>query len=456
MKPYDADTIVAMATPPGYGGVAIVRVSGELAPVILEKVTGKISTPRYAEYLSFKTLDDEVIDLGIVLYFPKPHSFTGEHVVEFHGHGGPVVQSLLIEQIIAHGARLAEPGEFSKRAFLNDKIDLIQAEAIADLINSASTQAAKSAMRSLQGGFSMEIEKLVQKVLNLRIYVEAAIDFPEEEVDFLSDGVIEGQLSDIQRLLNTILIDAKQGALLREGINVVIAGKPNAGKSSLLNALSGKDSAIVTEVPGTTRDILKEYIAIEGVPMHLYDTAGLRDSDDVVEVEGIKRAKNQIALADLVLFVFDGTEVPSRDINTLLKKYEQNFLKENQHLIIVCNKIDKTGESAEVKKEGNIPLIQLSAKTHLGLLLLKQQIIKTIGLIPEMTGGFIARERHLVALNKAKTSLDTAILQFTMTKAGELLAEDLREIQAFLGCITGQVHSDDLLGMIFSSFCIGK
>ena len=450
------ETIVAIATPPGYGGVGIVRVSGKLAKHIAEKITGKLPPPRYAEYLSFKDNCQQVIDKGLLIFFPNPHSFTGEDVVEFQGHGGPVVLSLLVNEILSLGARLANPGEFSERAFLNDKIDLAQAEAIADLINSASEQAARSAINSLQGVFSERIHSLVDKVLYLRMYVEAAIDFPEEEIDFLSDKVVTDKLNEIEVDLNTLLKEVKQGALLQEGINIVIAGKPNAGKSSLLNLLSGKDSAIVTNIPGTTRDILKEYISIDGVPAHIYDTAGLRDSDDIVEKEGIKRAEKQITLADLVLFVFDGNEYAGRQINEILAHYLQTGLFTDKKIIVVCNKIDLSLEQAQVSAQKQNLLIYLSAKTGEGIDLLRQEILKTVGGQQEVSGSFISRRRHITAIEKAKNGFDRAKIQFYQQQAGELLAEDLREVQSFLGEIIGQITSDELLGKIFSSFCIGK
>jgi len=450
------DTITAIATPPGYGGVGIVRVSGKNAVNILQKITGKLTKPRYAEYLPFKDCNHEIIDTGIVIYFPGPNSFTGEDVVEFQGHGGPVVLELLIQEIIALGARLANPGEFSERAFLNDKIDLAQAEAIADLINSASTHAARSAMRSLQGAFSTAINDIVNQVLHLRMYVEAAIDFPEEEIDFLSDAIVTNYLQAIDEKLTHILSEAKQGALLQEGVNVVIAGKPNAGKSSLLNVLSGRDSAIVTNIPGTTRDVLKEYISIDGVPVHIYDTAGLRNSFDLVEKEGVKRAKAHIDLADLILFVFDGSEFSERTIKEILAHYTEENLLAGKKIIVVCNKIDLTKEKEAVIDENDGILIMLSAKGGEGVGLLKNEILKSIGHEKEASGGFIARRRHLDALARAKRSFDEAKVQFLQKQAGELLAEDLREVQDYLGEITGHITSDALLGEIFSSFCIGK
>ena len=451
-----SDTIVAVATPPGYGGVGIVRISGKLAPQILQSITGKITKPRNAEYLAFNDQENQVIDMGLALYFPAPHSFTGEDVVELQGHGGPVVLELLVKEILALGARLAKPGEFSERAFLNDKIDLAQAEAIADLINSASELAARSAMRSLQGVFSETINQLVEKVLHLRMYVEAAIDFPEEEIDFLGDGIVSAKLNEIEKELKQILDEAKQGALLQEGINIVIAGKPNAGKSSLLNLLSGKDSAIVTDIPGTTRDVLKEYIAIDGVPAHIYDTAGLRDSDDIVEQEGVKRAKKQIELADMILFVFDGAETDLRHCEDILTHYQQDILKQNKHVLVICNKIDKTDESPEVIQQAQFSLIKISAKTGVGLDLLRKQILQTVGIDKEVSGSFIARQRHLTALQDAYQTLVKAKAQFFKKAAGELLAEDLRYVQDYLGNITGQVTNDELLGNIFANFCIGK
>jgi tRNA modification GTPase len=456
MKTYHSDTIAAIATPPGYGGVGIIRVSGSLALNIAQTIIGVIPKPRAAEYHSFKDEQQQIIDKGIVLYFKAPHSFTGEDVIEFQGHGGPVVLDMLLKRIIALGARIAKPGEFSERAYLNDKIDLAQAEAIADLINSHSEHAARGAIRSLEGDFSVMVHQIVEQVTHLRMYVEAAIDFPDEEVDFLTDGVVLTSLNNIIDAVTDLLAKAKQGALLQEGINIVIAGKPNAGKSSLLNRLSGKETAIVTDVPGTTRDILKEYISIGGIPAHIYDTAGLRETDDVVEKEGVKRALKQIQQADIILLVFDGSEFSARTPTKIIAHYQQQQLTENKQVILVCNKIDKTGEAVSVNKHDSMTLIQLSAKTGEGIDSLQQSILAIIGCEPATEGTFIARRRHVQALNLALQRLQAAQIQFEQRVAGDLLAEDLREVQGILGEITGFVTADDLLGRIFSSFCIGK
>ncbi len=446
------DTIAAPATPPGRGGVGIIRVSGPKAAFILQTVTGQLPQPRYATYGTFIDDNGEVIDMGLTIFFPNPHSFTGEDVVEFQGHGGPVVMDRLLRRILALGARLARPGEFSERAFLNDKIDLAQAEAIADLIDSASEQAARCAIRSLQGEFSQQVNQLVEALIRLRMYVEAAIDFPEEEVDFLSDGVITGQLHTIIADLQELLKKAKQGAVLREGLTVVIAGKPNAGKSSLLNQLSGKETAIVTDIPGTTRDLIKEQILLDGIPLHIIDTAGLRDSDDPVEQEGIKRARNEIDKADLLLLIVDITQVHDKSIDDLLDEYGLT----GRNVIVIFNKIDLAAHQVELHKAKHGSQIYISAKQGMGMDLLRQHLINSVGLSQQSEGQFIARRRHLDALNRAYELLRDADTQFSQHRMGELLAEDLRITQQVLSEITGQFTSDDLLGRIFSSFCIGK
>lgn len=437
------DTIVAAATPSGRGGVAIVRVSGALTKTIAESLLGKLPKPRYATFSRFKDPAGYILDEGLALFFPAPHSFTGEDVVELHGHGGPYVVDSLIKNILALGARLARPGEFSERAFLNDKIDLAQAEAIADLIDAASSEAAQSALRSLQGEFSSKIHHLVESVIQLRLYVEAAIDFVEEEIDFLADEQVGKNLKSILTELDVIQSQAKQGTLLREGITAVIAGEPNVGKSSLLNCLSGKESAIVTHIAGTTRDVLREYVTIDGMPMHVIDTAGLRDSDDVVEQEGIRRAKNEIAQADLVLFVVDATVNKPITLTDVLPE-----IPPHAKVITIKNKID-IANSVVVKKED----IAISAKTGVGIDLLKQKIKELVGLQTNTDGIFSARRRHLDALKRAKEYVLSAA---NNNKAGELMAEDLRQAQLALSEITGEFTSDDLLGRIFSSFCIGK
>ena len=435
-------TIVAIATPPGRGGVGIVRVSGPKVAEIAEGIIHKPLKPRYAIVARFFDQDQEPIDEGIVLYFPAPNSFTGEDVLELHGHGGPVVLDRLLKRCMALGARQARPGEFSERAFLNNKIDLAQAEAIADLIDAESTQAAQSALRSLQGGFSKCIAMLVEKLIQLRMYVEAAINFPEEEIDFLADEKISQQLNSIITDLSAVQKTAKQGSLLREGMTVVIAGKPNAGKSSLLNQLSGQESAIVTEIPGTTRDILREYIHIDGLPLHIIDTAGLCESPDIVEKEGIRRAYEAIQSADRVLFMVDCTNHETFDLSEF----------PNAKLSIIYNKIDL--KNAEPRQVNNS--IYLSAKTGAGINLLKEHLKQCVGFQTLTEGQFSARRRHIEALQLAAEHLVNAKVQLEKFHAGELLAEELNLAQRSLGEITGEFHSDDLLGRIFAGFCIGK
>ena len=452
----DKDTIAAQATPPGRGGVGIIRLSGPLSLTIAEQILGYKPTPRYAHYGPFKDASGEQIDLGIALYFPNPHSFTGEDVIEFQGHGGPVIIDMLLSRTLELGARLARPGEFSERAFLNDKMDLTQAEAIADLIDSASTQAAKCALRSLQGAFSKRIDELVESLIHLRIYVEAAIDFPEEEIDFIGDGKVAKELAGIQRNLVAVQKEAKQGAIIREGMNVVIAGRPNAGKSSLLNALSGKDSAIVTNIEGTTRDVLREQIHIDGMPLHIIDTAGLRDSPDEVEQIGIQRAWQEIHKADRILLMVDSKSSASDTDPTQIWPEFVAQLANRDNLTLVRNKVDLTEESVGVTQVNDIPVISLSAKNQDGVEHLTQHLKDVMGYDSTTEGGFIARRRHIEALNKAQDFLNAGSLQLHDFGAGELLAEDLKEAQNALSEITGAFTSDDLLGRIFGSFCIGK
>ena len=446
-----SETIVATATPPGRGGVAIVRVSGPLVKKIADNILGMIPQPRYATYTDFLDYDQSTIDVGIGLFFPAPHSFTGEDVLELHGHGGPAMIDCLLKRIVSLGARFAKPGEFTERAFLNDKMDLVQAEAIADLINASSEQAARSALRSLQGDFSKKINELVTAVIHLRIFVEAAIDFAEEEIDFLADKQITIDLANIIHSLDLILSVAKQGSLLRDGITAVIAGQPNVGKSSLLNSLSGKEVAIVTDIPGTTRDLLREYIVIDGMPVHMIDTAGLRQSDDVVEQEGIRRAKNEIARADIILFVIDASCEKIPELNTFIEN-----IPDQAAIITVRNKIDLLQEPASLVENNNQFLISLSVKSGDGIDLLKNQIKACAGYQTTSANVFSARQRHLDALMRAKTFLLIGQQQLQNQRAGELLAEDLRQAQLALNEITGEFTSDDLLGKIFSSFCIGK
>lgn len=451
-----ADTIVAQATAPGRGGVGIIRISGDQASEVAMAMIGRIPKTRYADYCDFKTADGEVIDQGIALYFKGPNSFTGEDVLELQGHGGQIVLDMLIKRVMeTKGIRIARPGEFSEQAFMNDKLDLTQAEAIADLIDATSEQAAKSALNSLQGEFSAEVHALVEQVTNLRLYVEAAIDFPDEEVDFLSDGKIAGSLNKIITKLDSVKASAKQGSIIREGMKVVIAGRPNAGKSSLLNALAGKESAIVTEVAGTTRDVLREHIHLDGMPLHIIDTAGLRETVDTVEKIGIERAWAEIETADQVLFMVDGTTTNAVDPHEIWPDFIDR-LPNRLGITVVRNKADLTGESLVLTEDHGHPVFRISAKTGLGIEELKQHLKSLMGYQSNLEGGFIARRRHLEALDLASSHLMLGKEQLEVYLAGELLAEELRMTQLALSEITGKFTSDDLLGKIFSSFCIGK
>ncbi len=458
MNDYAKKTIAALATPPGKGGVAIIRVSGALCEQISLSILGQVITPRYAHYLPFYDQTGQALDQGVALFFKGPHSFTGEDVLEFQGHGGPVVMDLLLEAILQAGAILAKPGEFSERAFHNDKLDLAQAEAIADLIDSGSRQAAKSALRSLSGEFSAQINLLVEKVIYLRMYVEAAIDFPDEEIDFLADDKVVNQLTDIIQNLEGLLNNAKQGALLREGMKVVIAGKPNAGKSSLLNVLSGKDSAIVTDIAGTTRDILSEQINIDGLPLHIIDTAGLRVATDKVEQIGIERASKEIEQADRVLLVVDSCEShidASHDLSQQVEQQLKQFIDPTIELppvTLIRNKCDLVGEVPAQTDS----VITLSAKQNLGIDLLKAHLKQAVGYDASESGTFMARRRHIDALKRAETHLQMGYVQLTEMAAGEILAEELKLTQDCLNEVTGEFTADDLLGKIFGSFCIGK
>jgi tRNA modification GTPase len=439
-----ADTIVAAATPPGTGGVGIVRVSGEKAEHIARSLLGSLPEPRTAIYRAFRTVDGQKLDAGLALYFPAPTSFTGESVLELHGHGGPLVISSLVEAVVALGARRAEPGEFSQRAFLNGKLDLVQAEAIADLINAGTTQAARAALRSLSGAFSSTVDALAEQLLRLRMHVEAAIDFPEEEIDFLSDERLLNRLEACARAFTALQETAKQGRLLRDGFQVVIVGKPNAGKSSLLNILSGQDAAIVTEIAGTTRDILREQIDIDGLAVELVDTAGLREDPDRVEQEGIRRARIALKSADAVLWIQDATVAESQELN--------ESLPQGIPVTIIRNKIDL----CEGRPDESSGVINLSAETGEGLEALRQHIRAIAGYENLGEGAFTARRRHLEALERAAEHFASGRNALEETRAGELLAEELRLSHQALGEITGVVSSDDLLGRIFSQFCIGK
>lgn len=450
------DTIVAQATAPGRGGVGIIRVSGPLANDIAIQVAGRELKPRKAEYLPFLDDSGKQLDQGIALYFPNPHSFTGEDVLELQGHGGPVVMDMLIKRILKiPGMRPARPGEFSERAFLNDKMDLTQAEAIADLIDASSEEAAKSALQSLQGEFSKKIATLVESLIHLRIYVEAAIDFPEEEIDFLADGKVSTDLQTIIDNLQAVRAEANQGAIMREGMKVVIAGRPNAGKSSLLNALSGKDSAIVTDIAGTTRDVLREHIHIDGMPLHIIDTAGLREASDEVERIGIERAWEEIEQADRVLFMVDGTTTTATDPHEIWPDFIDR-LPQSIGTTVIRNKVDQTQEALGICHVNDPTLIRLSAKTGEGVDALRLHLKECMGFSGSNEGGFMARRRHLDALDKAAEHLNIGQQQLEGYMAGEILAEELRITQQHLNEITGEFSSDDLLGRIFTSFCIGK
>lgn len=444
------DTITALATAPGRGGVGIVRVSGARSAQIAEAILGRVPRPRYAEYLPFMDETGNTLDEGIALYFVAPNSFTGEDVLELQGHGGPVVMDLLLQRVVALGARMAQPGEFSQRAYLNDKLDLAQAEAIADLIDASSVQAARSALRSLQGEFSNRINGLVEQLILLRMYVEAAIDFPEEEIDFLADTKIGRDLEAICRQNDVIMQQAQQGSIIREGMRVVIVGRPNAGKSSLLNALAGRESAIVTDIPGTTRDVLREQIHIDGMPLHIIDTAGLRESADKVEQIGIQRAWSEMEQADRILMVVDDQTGLGPEEQTLLTQ-----LPASVGVTLVRNKIDLSGSKAGGVQTESYYELSLSAQTGIGLDLLVEHLKDCIGYQAAGEGSFMARRRHLDALQRAEAHLGSARHQLSIG-AGELLAEELRQAQQALSEITGEFSSDDLLGRIFSSFCIGK
>ncbi|MBL5863154.1 tRNA uridine-5-carboxymethylaminomethyl(34) synthesis GTPase MnmE [Serratia fonticola] len=450
------DTIAALATPSGRGGVGILRISGRGAKDVALAVLGKLPKPRYADYLPFRDAEGSTLDQGIALWFPGPNSFTGEDVLELQGHGGPVILDLLLKRVLAlPDVRIARPGEFSERAFLNDKLDLAQAEAIADLIDASSEQAARSAMNSLQGAFSLRIHQLVEALTHLRIYVEAAIDFPDEEIDFLSDGKIEAQLNGVMDDLDGVRAEARQGSLLREGMKVVIAGRPNAGKSSLLNELAGREAAIVTDIAGTTRDVLREHIHIDGMPLHIIDTAGLREASDEVERIGIERAWNEIEQADRVLFMVDGTTTAATEPAEIWPEFMAR-LPSTLPITVVRNKADITGETLGLSEVNGHSLIRLSARTGEGIDLLREHLKQSMGFTSNMEGGFLARRRHLQALEQAAQHLVQGKEQLVSAYAGELLAEELRLAQQALSEITGEFTSDDLLGRIFSSFCIGK
>lgn len=447
------DTIVARTTPHGRGGVAIVRLSGPQSGKIATVLAGSLPAPRQAELRSFKNADDQVIDSGLLLFFRAPHSFTGEDIAEFHCHGSPVVVDMLLARAMQLGARMALPGEFSQRAFLNERIDLAQAEAIADVIDASSDQAALSAQRVLQGDFSRRLHQLAAQLTELRVYIEAALDFPDEEIDFLADQHLVKRVDDLQQAIDDIAGSAQQGQLLRDGIKAVISGPANVGKSTLLNALAGQQRAIVTDIAGTTRDLLRETLIINGLPMEIIDTAGLRESEDPVEQAGILLAQGAMQSADLLLIIeaidgdTDQRQPLSRAMETIPRRVKQ---------ISVINKIDIAGSPPRVNRENGAVQVQLSAKTGEGLDLLRSEIEKAAGYHPGEEGVFIARRRHLDVLRRVSESVSRGRMALQRLGAGELLAEELRVSQVALGEITGEVTPDDLLGEIFSNFCIGK
>jgi tRNA modification GTPase len=441
----EADTIVASATPPGTGGIGIVRVSGDQAERIARAVLGSLPEPRTATYRCFRDSNGRQIDAGVALYYPRPASFTGESVLELQGHGGPTVMAMLVDAVIALGARRAEPGEFSARAFQNGKLDLAQAEAIADLINSTTEQAARGALRSLSGAFSIAVNALHEQLVRLRMYVEAAIDFPEEEIDFLSDNKLEQRLQECDEAFATLIEQTRQGQVLRDGYRLVIVGKPNAGKSSLMNLLSGQDAAIVTEIAGTTRDILREQIDIDGLAVELVDTAGLRENPGRIEQEGIRRARNAMQTADAVLWIQDAADAGHNDLG--------EELPGGIPVTVVRNKVDLTGEAPGAAGKN---IVNLSAKTGRGIEALREQVKVLAGYEDRGEGAFTARGRHLEALHGARAHFAAGRKALTESRAGELLAEELRLSHRALGEITGATSSDELLGKIFSEFCIGK
>jgi tRNA modification GTPase len=455
------DTIVAVASAAGRGAVGVIRVSGPRVPQIAADILGGLPAPRRARFSSFLDAQGGSVDQGLALYFPAPASYTGEHVLELQGHGGALVVDMVLKRLLELGCRMARPGEFSERAFLNGKIDIAQAEAIADLIDAGTTAAARAAVRSLQGEFSARVDDLKTRITELRAYVEAAIDFPDEEIDFLSDKALGERLAAVFAAFDSITAAARQGALLREGLNVVIAGKPNAGKSSLLNKLAGDEVAIVTDVPGTTRDVLRQQVHLDGLPLNLADTAGLRAVADVVEAEGVRRARSEIARADRVLYVVDaGIAGNDRDEDAAQNPApwagELEELPAGIPVTLVFNKIDLIGAHARLDETADPPKVFLSARTGSGLDLLRGHLKAAAGYGDIEFGAFSARRRHLDALSRARQHVQAAVDTLSNSRAFELFAEDLRLAQHALGEITGEFTSEDLLGEIFGSFCIGK
>jgi tRNA modification GTPase len=449
--PDNSATIAAIATASGRGGVGIIRVSGPKTVAICDALLGAVPEPRKAVFKHFKSRDGALLDSGLALFFQSPASYTGEDTLELQGHGGPVVLDMLLRRVLELGAQLARPGEFTERAFLNDKMDLAQAEAVADVIDAGTEQAVRSAQRSLQGEFSQRIEGLQQQLTQLRLYVESAIDFSDEDIDFLASDTLKSKTITLLQYFEDVQKVAKQGCLLRDGMTVVIVGKPNAGKSSLLNKLAKNETAIVTPVAGTTRDVLREKIQIDGMPLHIVDTAGLRETNDIVEKEGVKRAQAEIKRADRVLLVIDDQEREENNTGALLK-----HLPPHIPVSIIHNKIDLTGREASVEKDKEITSLGLSTKSGEGLDNLAIHLKESMGFHAGDEGVFMARRRHLDALEQAHELTTIGINNFAENQAAELFAEDLRQAQQALSSITGKMTPDDLLGEIFSSFCIGK
>jgi tRNA modification GTPase len=445
------DTIAAVSTPPGRGGIGIVRVSGPDTAAIARALIGCLPAPRFAHYCGFRDAADTVIDRGVAVYFPGPASFTGEDVLELQGHGGPVVMDMLLAATLEQGARPARPGEFSERAFLNGRLDLSQAEAVADLIDSGSRAAARSAMRSLDGVFSRRIQALAAAMTEVRAHIEACIDFPEEEIDFLSDPQLAEQLASLRNALAETCLSAGRGVLLKEGVRAVLAGQPNVGKSSLLNLLAGRDSAIVTDIPGTTRDIIREHIQLDGLPLHVIDTAGIRAPGDAVEQQGVERAWSAIESADALLLVIDDRIGLGHADREILARLPAGVAR-----IVVNNKIDLSGADPGAVGDDVVVQVRLSAKTGAGIEALESALKACVGYELDGEGSFMARRRHLDALQRAAAAVDAAAHVLQSRGAGELAAEELRLAQQSLAEITGEVTSDDILGEIFSRFCIGK
>ena len=442
------DTIAAIATAAGSGGIGIVRVSGSVCQDIAQGILGACPSPRYAAYLAFKEADHSLIDRGIAIYYAAPHSYTGEDVLELQAHGGSALMQLLLARCLALGARQAEPGEFTRRAFLNDKLDLAQAEAVADVINAATVEAARSAIRSLSGEFSQRIHTLLSRLVDLRMYVEACLDFPEEEIDFITQGRVTEKIADIAKELGSVFAGAKQGNLLREGIQVVLVGQPNVGKSSLMNQLAGEEVAIVTSIAGTTRDSIKNMIQINGIPLHIIDTAGLRETADEVEQQGIARTWRALENANIALLLVDAAHGITEAEKSILERLPAVLPK-----IWLHNKIDLGSEKPKSATIAGETHIYLSAKTGAGMELLRECLLKLAGWQATGEGVFMARSRHLSALESVKMHFQQALERLSQP---ELLAEELRLAQQALSTITGEFTPDDLLGEIFSRFCIGK